>query len=47
MKKAYLFWPLATVILLADCASKRVAEGSLSPGQPKEVLGEFLRFTLG
>lgn len=47
MNKARLFWPLAGIIVLADCASKRVAENALTPGQPKEVLGDLLRFTLG
>ena len=47
MKKARLFWPLAFVIVLADCASKRVIENSLQPGQPVEIMGEFVRFTLG
>lgn len=47
MNKARLFWPLAGAIVLADCASKRVAENALTPGQPREVLGDVLRFTLG
>lgn len=47
MKKAHLFWPLATAIVLADCASKRVVESAIDPGSSKEVLGEFVRFTLG
>ncbi|MGQ0814610.1 MAG: signal peptidase II [Gemmatimonadota bacterium] len=47
MKKAHLFWPLVSAIVLADCTSKRAIEGSLQPGQPVEILGEFVRFTLG
>lgn len=47
MSKGRLFWPLAAVIVLADCASKRVAESSLQPGAPRQVLGDFVRFTLG
>lgn len=47
MKKAHWFWPLATVIAGGDFLTKRVAENSLSYGQPHEVIGNFLRFTLG
>ncbi|MGQ0561756.1 MAG: signal peptidase II [Gemmatimonadota bacterium] len=47
MRKARLFWPLASVIVVADCASKRAVEDALPPGQPLEVLGEYVRFTLG
>ena len=47
MTKAKLFWPIATVVVIADYISKRMAEGSLRPGQPHEVFGEFFRFTLG
>ena len=47
MNKARLFWPLAATIVLADCASKRVAETALQPGTSKQVIGEFVRFTLG
>jgi signal peptidase II len=47
LNKGRLFWPLAATIVLADCATKRVAENSLQPGAPRQVLGDFLRFTLG
>ena len=47
MKKAHLFWPLATSIVLADCASKRAIESSLDPGQGISIIGEYVRFTLG
>ena len=47
MNKAKIFWPLATVVVVADYITKRMAEGSLRPGQPHEVFGDFLRFTLG
>lgn len=47
MTKARLFWPLAAAIVLADCTSKRVIETQLDPGHSREVLGEFVRFTLG
>lgn len=47
MKKAYAFWPLTAIVVIADYVTKRMAEGSLRPGQPHEVFGDFLRFTLG
>jgi signal peptidase II len=47
VKKAHLFWPLAAAIVLADCASKRVVEGAIDPGSTKQILGDFVRFTLG
>jgi signal peptidase II len=46
-KKALLFWPLAVVMLLADCTSKRYAVEHLgTPYVPHDVIGPFLRFTL-
>ncbi len=45
-KKARLFWPLALGLLLADCGTKRIAEGSLQLHRPTEVVGELVRFTL-
>jgi signal peptidase II len=47
LKKAHLFWPLAATIVLADCASKRAIESSLTPGQGISIIGEYVRFTLG
>lgn len=47
MKKAYAFWPLTAIVVIADYITKRMAEGSLRSGQPHEVFGDFLRFTLG
>lgn len=45
--KARCFWPLAGVILLTDCATKRIAETVLPPAHvPHEVLGRIIRFTL-
>ncbi|MGQ0766630.1 MAG: signal peptidase II [Gemmatimonadota bacterium] len=45
--KSRAFWPLAFLLLLADCASKRLAVEHLD-GEPAplEVVGEALRFTL-
>jgi signal peptidase II len=37
---------LAVPILLADCATKRIALAELEPHTPHDVLGEVLRFTL-
>lgn len=47
MKKAQVFWPLTAIVVSADYITKRMAEGSLRPGQPHEVFGDWLRFTLG
>lgn len=47
MKKAQLFWPLILALVLADCGSKRVAEETLTPHTPHEVVGDVVRFTLG
>src|SRR5262249_22207469 len=46
-RKARLFWPLAVSVLLADCASKRIAETALTPADtPHRLLGEVVRLTL-
>jgi signal peptidase II len=47
LTKAKYFWPLTVIVVIADYITKRVAESSLSPGQPHEVVGEFFRLTLG
>ena len=44
--KARWFWPLALVLLVADCASKRAVESRLDVGVPTPVVGETVRFTL-
>lgn len=41
-----IFWPLASVLLFADCSSKRVIEHSSAVGTTKPVVGNLLRFTL-
>ncbi len=46
-RKTVTFWSIATAITVLDFISKRMAEASLQPGQPVEILGDFLRFTLG
>jgi signal peptidase II len=45
--KSLRFWPLLLTVLVADCASKRVAEARLEPGTPRPVAGDVVRFTLG
>jgi signal peptidase II len=44
--KARWFWPLAIVLLVTDCATKRVVEERLDVGVPRPVVGETVRFTL-
>ena len=45
--KAAIFWPLVSLLLLADCTSKQVAVERLEPEHvPHEVLGDVIRFTL-
>ncbi len=46
-RKSLLYWPLLTILALADCTSKRYAvEWLQTPHVPHEVLGESVRFTL-
>jgi signal peptidase II len=45
--KARRLWPLFLLVLLTDCATKRVAEAHLVPAHvPHEFLGELVRLTL-
>jgi signal peptidase II len=45
--KARRFWPLFSLVLLTDCATKRAAETHLAPAHvPHEFLGELVRLTL-
>ena len=45
--KAFVFWPLVSLLVLADCTSKQVAAERLEPEHvPHEVLGDVVRFTL-
>ena len=46
IRKSRWFWPLAIALLVADCATKRAAERSLSVGEPHPVVGQVVRFTL-
>lgn len=46
-QKARVFWPLASMLLLADCATKRLAELELGPQDvPHEVIGSWLQLTI-
>jgi signal peptidase II len=47
MKKGRLFWPLAAIVVIADFITKRMVLGSFQEGESRQVMGEFLRFTLG
>ena len=44
--KARWFWALAMVLLVTDCATKRVVVERLDVGVPRPVVGETVRFTL-
>ena len=45
--KTVVFWPLVSVLLLADCTTKQVAAERLEPEHiPHEVWGDIVRFTL-
>ena len=45
--KAAVFWPLVSLLVLADCTSKQVAVERLEPEHvPHEVIGDVVRFTL-
>lgn len=46
-RKARAFWPVMFVLVAADCATKELAVGRLSPEYvPHDVAGGILRFTL-
>jgi signal peptidase II len=45
--KAAVFWPLVSLLVLADCTTKQVAAERLEPEHvPHEVFGDVIRFTL-
>ena len=45
--KAFVFWPLVSLLVLADCTTKQFAAERLEPEHvPHEVLGDVVRFTL-
>ena len=46
-RKAAVFWPLVSLLVLADCTSKQAVVDALETEHvPHEVLGDVLRFTL-
>src|SRR5688500_5705677 len=46
-RKARIFWPLLSLLVLTDCSTKRLVEEHLSPGHPsREILGEVVQLTL-
>ena len=45
--KAAVFWPLVSLLVLADCTTKQLVAERLEPEHvPHEVIGDVLRFTL-
>ena len=44
--KSRWFWPLAALLLLADCGTKQLAEEQLLLHLPHEVLGNAVQLTL-
>lgn len=46
MHKSRWFFPLASLLFLADCGTKQLAEGLGVEHVPHEVFGDALRFTL-
>jgi signal peptidase II len=45
--RARLFWPFLVALLVADCATKELAETYLAPEHvPHEIVGSFVRLTL-
>ena len=44
--KRRVFWPLLLVVLLTDCATKRLAVDHLTPHVPRAVAGDAVRLTL-
>jgi signal peptidase II len=47
MSKSRVFWPLAALLVLADCTTKEIAVDRLGPSyNSHEVFGSLLQFTL-
>lgn len=47
MSKAKLFWPIAIGIVIADFITKRMILATMHYGESRQVIGDFVRFTLG
>jgi signal peptidase II len=45
-RKARVFWPLLSLLVLADCTTKMLVEARLGPNVPHEVLGDVVQLTL-
>jgi signal peptidase II len=45
-RPARLFWPLASILVLSDCATKRMVETGLAEHASRDVVGDVVRFTL-
>jgi signal peptidase II len=46
-RKTLIFWPIVSLLVLADCTTKQVAAERLEPEHvPHEVFGDVVRFTL-
>jgi len=46
-RKARVFWPLLSLLVLTDCTTKMLAEARLGPENvPHEVLGDVVQLTL-
>ena len=45
-RKARVFWPLLSLLVLTDCTTKMLAEARLGPNVPHEVLGDVVQLTL-
>jgi signal peptidase II len=46
-RKAVTFWSIAIGITVVDFITKNIAEANLQRGQPVQILGDVVRFTLG
>ena len=44
--RAKIFWPLFAGWVVADYVTKRMVEGKLSPHVPKNIVGDWVRFSL-
>jgi signal peptidase II len=45
-QRANRFWTIFLTVVLLDVATKRFAATELAPYVPREIIGDFLRFTL-
>jgi signal peptidase II len=45
-RKARVFWPLLSLLVLTDCTTKRLVEAHLPEHVPHSVIGDILQLTL-